>query len=191
MAGKKENVQIKYVDLYAFCTRNFPDKPFWEENSDLKRYEPYKTLIEKEGESKSADIMDVIWMVYDNKSTAKKLQDNNSAEERDLKEQAAFVIFGDKNFPWDKYDWVIDPFKKHVLTPSEEAALFYRSKMDIFRDHINKLTVETAPSEIADLMDQYDKMLSKFQKQIDLVSKERLSKGSYRKGTVLHWVEVF
>jgi len=190
MSTKNRNAEIKIADLYAFCTRNFPEESFWEENHQLKDYEPYKSLIKQEGKDKSSKIMDAIWTIYDGKAPVNHLKENGSAEEKELKEQTAFVIFGDKDFPWDDYDWVIEPFKKHVLTVAESNALFYKEKIDIFREHINRLTVETDPREMASLMDEYDKMESKYIKKLKDIDKERASQGTFRKGTILHWVEV-
>lgn len=184
----KKNKEITLYDIYTVVTRNQRDISFWEENSSLTEYSPYKELIESEGLDRSATIMDAIWHVYDRKSKANQKAKNKPEEIKQLKDKTAAVLFPNEEFEFDDYEGLIESYINDTMSELESNVEFYASKVRELRKHIDKLSMDSDASDVADLMKDYHILLAKQTEHQVVLNTDRRSV-TLRKGVVLHRVE--
>lgn len=195
---KKDNSQrpkITVEDLYTFCTRFEPDISFWEENSELKNYEPYKTLYKEEKKKpKGSDfplsslIMDAIWALYDTKSKGNKIAAASAEEMEIVKNQVLSTIFGDENFDLNKYQHIIKAYKKHSKTRLERDIDMYDTKLTEVGLYMENLSAVDSAEDIMDSLKKFNDITEIRDKMKERLVRDR-AKQSFRKGTRLHRVE--
>ena len=110
-----------------FIRVNSPSDDIWEVNPSLELISEFIDFRKKEGKKKSGAILKAIYYVYDPNSD---LRDSGMSEEKIKEEVTSSILSSYRTFDWDKYQDIVELYKKYNITKSGKLLIGYQEQIE-------------------------------------------------------------